>query len=56
MLTLAEQMRAQGQSGSVLSLICDAGERYLNSYHDAGWVQRQFGDLTTDHIALRDLA
>ena len=44
MLTLAEEMRAQGQQGSILSLLCDAGERYLPSYYDAAWVQQHIGD------------
>ena len=46
MLTLATEMRAQGQQGSILSLLCDAGERYLPSYHDEAWVQQQLGDCT----------
>ena len=33
-----------GRQGSILSLLCDAGERYLPSYHDAAWVQHTFGD------------
>ena len=32
---VAQEMRAAGQQGSILSLLCDAGERYLPSYHDA---------------------
>ncbi len=44
MLTLAGEMRAAGKSGSILSLLCDAGERYLPTYHDATWVEQQFGD------------
>jgi cysteine synthase A len=44
MLTLAHEMRARGQAGSILSLLCDAGERYLPTYHDAAWVERTFGD------------
>ena len=44
MLALACEMRASGQAGSILSLLCDAGERYLPSYHDAGWVQAHLGD------------
>ena len=47
MLTLAAEMRAQGQQGAILSLLCDAGERYLPSYHDAAWVQQQLGDCAT---------
>ncbi len=44
MLTLASEMRERGQQGSILSLLCDAGERYLPSYHDAAWVQLHLGD------------
>ncbi len=46
MLTLAGEMREQGQQGSILSLLCDAGERYLPSYFDAAWVQLKLGDCT----------
>ena len=44
MLTLAQEMRQRGEQGSLLSLLCDAGERYLPTYHDAQWVARTFGD------------
>ena len=44
MLTLAAEMRSQGEQGSILSLLCDAGERYLPTYHDAAWVRQQMGD------------
>ena len=46
MLALAGEMRAAGRPGSILSLLCDAGERYLPSYHDAGWVAQNFGDCS----------
>ena len=46
MLTLAQEMRARGESGSILSLLCDAGERYLPTYHDASWVERTLGDCS----------
>lgn len=45
MLAIAREMRAAGRQGSILSLLCDAGERYLPSYHDAAWVQSTFGDI-----------
>jgi cysteine synthase A len=47
MLAVASEMRAAGESGSILSLLCDAGERYLPTYHDANWVEQQFGDCTS---------
>ncbi|MBI2749475.1 MAG: PLP-dependent cysteine synthase family protein [Burkholderiales bacterium] len=44
MLTLAQEMLQAGEQGSILSLLCDAGERYLPNYHCAEWVNDQFGD------------
>ena len=44
MLTLAHEMLARGEQGSLLSLLCDAGELYLPTYHDADWVLDQMGD------------
>jgi cysteine synthase len=44
MIELANAMKARGETGSILSLICDAGERYLPTYHDADWVARSVGD------------
>ena len=44
MLRLASEMRQRGEQGSILSLLCDAGERYLPTYHDAGWVLQRIGD------------
>jgi len=38
MLRLARAMRDAGQQGSVLSLLCDAGERYLPTYYNDAWV------------------
>ncbi|MDZ4162107.1 MAG: PLP-dependent cysteine synthase family protein [Burkholderiales bacterium] len=47
-LTLAHEMRERGEQGSVLSLICDGGERYRHSYHDPAWVQSRFGQGVLD--------
>ncbi|MFZ2306305.1 MAG: PLP-dependent cysteine synthase family protein [Rhodoferax sp.] len=44
MLTLAQEMLQAGEQGSILSLLCDAGERYLPNYHCAEWVSSQLGD------------
>jgi cysteine synthase A len=46
MLTLAQEMLQAGEQGSILSLLCDAGERYLPNYHCAAWVSEAFGDCT----------
>ena len=46
MLTLASEMRERGEQGSILSLLCDAGERYLPTYFNCDWVVERFGDCT----------
>ena len=43
MLTLAQEMLARGETGSILSLLCDSGERYLPTYYDTQWVQDKVG-------------
>jgi len=47
MLQLASEMREQGQQGSILSLLCDSGERYLGSYFDPAWVFKNMGDCSS---------
>ena len=38
---LMSEMQAQGIEGSVVTLICDGGERYRHSYYDPDWLQRE---------------
>jgi cysteine synthase len=42
---LISEMMAQGQTGSVVTLICDGGERYRHSYYDAEWLASRGLDL-----------
>ncbi|HJB64153.1 MAG TPA: PLP-dependent cysteine synthase family protein [Candidatus Microbacterium pullistercoris] len=42
---LIAEMRARGERGSVVTLICDGGERYANTYYDDEWIRRQGFDL-----------
>jgi cysteine synthase len=44
-LTLVAEMLAQGQRGSVVTLICDGGSRYADTYYDDAWVESQGFDL-----------
>ncbi|MDF2235904.1 PLP-dependent cysteine synthase family protein [Albimonas sp. CAU 1670] len=44
-LQLAEEMARHGRSGSIVTMICDSGERYLDSYFDPDWVQAQGLDV-----------
>jgi len=38
---LVARMLREGRRGSVVTLICDGGERYQHSYYDDGWVARK---------------
>lgn len=38
-------MREAGKTGSIVTLLCDSGERYLDTYYNAGWVQANIGDI-----------
>ena len=40
-LSLAEEMIARGETGSIVTMICDSGERYLGTYYDEGWLKAQ---------------
>lgn len=40
-LYLAQQMRAAGQGGAIVGLLCDSGERYGNTYYDDAWYAAQ---------------
>lgn len=36
-LAAAQRMRAAGRSGSIVTILCDSGERYAHSYYDPAW-------------------
>jgi cysteine synthase A len=38
---LVAEMRSQGEQGSVVTLICDGGERYAGTYYSDSWVGDQ---------------
>ena len=42
---MVARMLREGRSGSVVTLICDGGERYRHSYYDDRWVADQGLDL-----------
>ncbi|NIY91913.1 PLP-dependent cysteine synthase family protein [Vibrio diazotrophicus] len=45
-LQLACEMRRKGETGSIVTLLCDSGERYLDTYYNADWVEKNIGDLS----------
>jgi len=44
-LQLAARMREEGRSGSIVTLLCDSGERYLDTYYNPQWVSDNIGDI-----------
>lgn len=49
-LELAVRMRDAGETGSIVTLICDGGDRYTGTYWDDAWVSGQGWDLAP-HLA-----
>jgi len=53
MLALACEMHKRGDQGSILSLLCDAGERYLGTYFDNAWVAQHIGNCAPARAVLQ---
>ena len=51
-LLLVAEMRARGERGSVVTLICDGGDRYAGTYYSDAWVGDQGLDLAPYREAL----
>ena len=45
LLWAASEMAKRDEPGSIVTLICDSGERYLETYYNAEWVQANIGDI-----------
>ncbi|WP_341864200.1 PLP-dependent cysteine synthase family protein [Gymnodinialimonas sp. 57CJ19] len=43
-LQVAEGMQKAGQEGAIVTLLCDSGERYLDTHYNADWVSECIGD------------
>ena len=55
-LRLAAEMRRMGQRGSIVTLLCDGGERYTNTYYDDDWLRSNSIDITPYEDTLRGFA
>ena len=36
-LQVAQAMRRRGETGSIVTILCDGGERYAHSYYNRDW-------------------
>jgi len=53
---LVAEMVAEGRTGSVVTLLCDGGERYAHTYYSDEWVAAQGLDLAPHTATLRRFA
>lgn len=49
---LAAEMHGRAEHGSIVTLLCDSGERYGSTYYDDGWVAARGWDLATANAEL----
>ncbi|WP_074013070.1 PLP-dependent cysteine synthase family protein [Candidatus Sodalis sp. SoCistrobi] len=54
-LQLAKRMRAAGEAGAIVTLLCDGGERYSDTYYQPAWVKEHIGDIRPWQSALENL-
>ncbi|ATD66651.1 cysteine synthase [Luteimonas chenhongjianii] len=55
-LHAAHAMRAAGRSGSIVSILCDGGERYAHSYYAHDWYAAQGFDMDAAGTLVRAVA
>ncbi|MDP9393316.1 MAG: PLP-dependent cysteine synthase family protein [Actinomycetota bacterium] len=53
-LQIVAEMLAAGRTGSVVTLLCDGGERYLHTYYDDAWLAAQDLDVAPYTAVLRE--
>ena len=39
-LEIAQRMQSEGQRGSIVTVLCDSGERYSHSYYNSQWYEK----------------
>lgn len=44
-LQVAQAMQKNGETGSIVTLMCDSGERYLDTYYNQEWVGEHIGEI-----------
>lgn len=56
-LAAAGRMKAEGREGSIVTILCDSGERYAHSYYDPDWyVRRGIATAEPEAVLARALA
>lgn len=47
---LAVEMQSKGEQGSIVTMLCDRGERYTDTYYNDAWLQQQGYDQAMKHV------
>jgi cysteine synthase A len=55
-LELVAEMRAGGHVGSIVTLLCDSGDRYGHTYYDDAWLQAHDIDIEPWTAALDEFS
>lgn len=53
-LLAAQAMRAQGRKGSIVTILCDSGERYAHSYYSPDWYRARGLDTQQADARIED--
>jgi cysteine synthase A len=53
-LQVAKKMLDKGETGSIVTVLCDRGERYLDCYYNPAWVAENIGDVKPYQLELQD--
>jgi cysteine synthase A len=48
-------MKQRGETGSIVTLLCDSGERYLETYYNDEWIAANIGDISAYLAQLQHL-
>ena len=54
-LAAARRMRSDGRRGSIVSILCDSGDRYAHSYYSPDWYAATGMDVADADARLRDM-
>ncbi|WP_373521687.1 pyridoxal-phosphate dependent enzyme [Aquiflexum sp.] len=54
-LQKAKLMKSVGKSGSIVTLLCDSGERYLDTFYNTQWIESNFGEIADYEEQLKKL-
>ncbi len=55
-LHIAQAMRARGETGSIVTILCDGGERYAHSYYSPDWYAAEGIDIEQADRCIADAA